>query len=237
MTAGTKIGLLTVGSGPTVLDLAVAHGLDFVWLDAEYTALAVSDCYDMVRALTGTKVRSIVRVPNLDPDVLITFANSGVEEIVLPRVRSVDEVARASEALSYPPEGSRPRGVGPASAYGARWEASPSLSVLVETRDAVDALEELCDLDGVDGFWLGPKDLEDDYRSGLGESGWDLGEVLEGIATQLSSRGRGWGVGATNLQALRKAISDGVERCAIYWEPFVSSCLADALRDARTPSE
>lgn len=233
MSVDIKLGLLTVGSGPTVLDLALAHQLDFVWLDAEYTALGVPECFDMARILAGTEVRSIVRVPNLEPDTLITFANSGIDEIVLPRVRSTDEVARAAEVLRYPPKGSRPRGVGPASGYGAGWERSPAISVLVETRDAVEALDELCDMASVDAFWLGPKDLEDDYESNPGATGFDLDAVLAGITDKLRSRGLGWGVGASTRQALRNAISGGAERCAIYWEPFINLCLADTIQDVR----
>ena len=109
-----------------------------------------------------------MRVPNLDPDLLTTYANTGVAELVLPRVRSIGELTAAGAALRYAPAGNRSRQVVPATAYGADWDREVRVSVIIETVDAVSIAAEMAAHPLVAGVWIGPRDLEDDHlRQGL----------------------------------------------------------------------
>ncbi|GAP58742.1 hpch/Hpai aldolase [Arthrobacter sp. Hiyo1] len=96
-----QVGLITAEPTPTLLSVVAYRNLDFVVLDAEQTTLTLQQCADAVQRLSGANTRVAVRVPDLDDMTLVAFANTGVDEIVLPRVRHPKELERAYRATRF----------------------------------------------------------------------------------------------------------------------------------------
>lgn len=212
-----RLGLLTSSSDPMLIDAVAAAGMDFLWLDAEYTGVSAAVAGDVVRRLSGRGVETLIRVPTVAEDSLVTFANMGVDEIVLPRVRTVEEVQRAWTCLTYPPLGERPRQVTAASAWGASWDRQPAISMIVETMDAVRALPQILDGGQLSGYWLGHKDLLDDYVREVGEkAGFD--ELVAGVVETLSLSRACFGWGVPEPSDVDAVWAAGASRCALYWD-------------------
>lgn len=94
----------------------------------------------------------------------------GIAGIIIPQVNSADDAKRAVYAAKYPPQGGRGVGVGRASRYGAnlqnyltRANDETALIVQIEHRDAVENVEAIADVAGVDALMLGPLDLSGSF--------------------------------------------------------------------------
>jgi 2-keto-3-deoxy-L-rhamnonate aldolase RhmA len=227
------VGIMTGYPNPLLVDLVRDSQMAFLWLDAEHTGLQPRDCSEVGARLAGCVTQVLVRVPNGDPDTLLAFANAGADEIVLPRVRSLAEVERALEVISYPPNGRRPRQVTPASGYGKDWGTCPALSIVIETVEAADGLEQFADSPSILGLWMGPRDLEDDMREkGRGGSG-DMGAVLDDLIARAGGRHAAIGLGVAEPAAIPLAFDRGAARCALFWEPFLRERVSEVVRAGR----
>lgn len=220
-----SVGIITADPTPTLLALLGQAAVDFVVLDAEQTGMTVKDCADVVQRLAGSPVRVAVRVPDLAVNTLVSFANTGVGEIVLPQVRTVAELERAFDATRYAPLGSRPRQVTPASAFGADYSFSPLLTVLFETDEAVKRVKEFADSPAFGGGWVGPTDLAADLVRHGDERPEALKEATQRVVDVVSGVGKSIGLPAPGLSKATSVFDRGADRCAVYWEKELASLL------------
>ncbi|WP_193598284.1 aldolase/citrate lyase family protein [Microbacterium sp. YJN-G] len=218
-----EVGLITADPTPTLLGLLEVTGVDSIVIDAEQTGLTVAACLDAVQRLRGSGVRVGIRIPSLDDDCVLAFANTGADELVLPRVRRIDELERAYRATRFPPAGERPRQVSPASRYGTAYLHVPVLSVLVETVDAVDAIEDFAAHPLFQGAWIGPTDLADDLvRFGRGD---ELNAAVQRVIDVVAAAGHPVGLPAPSAARAGEVHRRGANRAAIYWEREVTATL------------
>jgi 4-hydroxy-2-oxoheptanedioate aldolase len=215
-----SVGLLTSSTDLCMLDSAGRAGLAYVWLDAEHTGLAPAALAAAVRVLRchGTEVH--VRVPSTDFDTLVTYANTGVDEVVLPRIQSLAEVQAAWASLSFPPTGCRPRQVVAATGWGSDYAGGPRLSVIIETIQAVEALPELTKYRPISHFWIGHKDLTDDYQR-HGSNSAEISDIIAGVVGQLETAGSNFGWAVTDPDSVTQVWKAGGARCALYWDVFL----------------
>lgn len=228
-----QFGLLTSSCDPILIDSVAQAGMDFLWLDAEFTGLSAAQVGHVVHRVKGRGVSTLVRVPAIDQDTLVTFANMGVDEIVLPRVRTLDQVERACAAVTYPPEGERPRQVTPATAWGARYDSQPVVSIIVETLDAVRALPRLLENGRLFSFWLGHNDLSDDYAREYGNTEGFEDYVAEVFET-LRQAGASFGHGVPDPSEAELVWASGATRCALYWDVHLHRHLARSVSTSGT---
>lgn len=227
-----EVGLITADPTPTLLGLLEVAGIDSVVIDAEQTALTVATCADAVQRLRGSGVRVGIRVPSLDDDCLLAFANTGADELVLPRVRRIEQLSRAHRATRFPPIGERPRQLSPASRYGTAYVQVPVLSVLVETADAVDAIEQFAAHPLFEGAWIGPTDLQDDLAR-CGRSA-ELDAAVQRVIDVVVASGHPIGLPAPSAARAGEVHQRGANRAAVYWEREEIAALRAlvAIRDA-----
>lgn len=235
MTA-VSIGLLTAEPSALFCDLAVATpAVDFVVLDAEGTGLGVRDCADAARILQSGRLEVHVRVPSLDPGVLLAYANTGVDELLLPQVEEVRDIERALEAVTFGPRGGRPRQVVRSSAYGSTEGRVPRLSAIIETVAAFDAAEAFSRVDAVETFWIGLTDLSDDmarHRRAFGGSDEETANLISRL------RGRcNVGLPAASEEGVMRAQRLNVQRCAVYWERLAAATIASVAAAGALASE
>ncbi|MET4618609.1 2-keto-3-deoxy-L-rhamnonate aldolase RhmA [Arthrobacter sp. 2762] len=220
-----SVGIITADPTPTLLALLAHAEVDFLVLDAEQTGISIRACGDVVQRLAGTGVRVAVRVPDLEPNTLVAFANTGVGEIVLPQVRTVDQLEQAYEATRYAPMGSRPHQVTPASSFGMDYSFSPLLTVLFETAEAVQRVKEFVDSEAFGGGWVGPTDLAADLRRHGEERPEALQEAIQRVVDIVAGAGCSIGVPAPAMADAATVFSRGADRCAVYWEKEVAAML------------
>ena len=142
----------------TVPQALAASGLDAVIIDLEHGAVDYGSAHAMIAATAGTDCAPLARVAeNVDSQVK-RILDLGAEGIVFPLIRTVEDAQRAVDSLRYPPRGTR--GFGPFIAQS-RWQSSlPSFQadteaqliccLLIETVEAVENIEAICQVEGID---------------------------------------------------------------------------------------
>jgi 4-hydroxy-2-oxoheptanedioate aldolase len=160
------VGLWHAIGHPAVSEVLADTALDWVLVDTEHAPNEVGHVADTLRALAPSRVAPVVRPAWNDPVLLKRLLDVGAQTLLVPYVQSAREAALAVAAVRYPPRGVR--GVASthrANRYGRVHDyfrrADDEMCVLVqlETRPAVEALEEIAAVDGVDGVFIGPSDL------------------------------------------------------------------------------
>jgi 2-keto-3-deoxy-L-rhamnonate aldolase RhmA len=150
----------------TGVEVIAGSGYDWVLLDGEHSPLELRDAIEQLRVVAGSSTMPIVRLPNNDPIQFKRFLDAGMTTVMVPHVESADEAKAAVEAMHYPPKGSRGIAVmHRASRYGrvpnylATASDSLCLIVQIETPTALERLEEIASVPGVDAVFFGPGDL------------------------------------------------------------------------------
>ena len=144
-----------------------AAGADAVIIDQEHGAIDITCLHSMVAATAGTTCAPLVRVPAIDSSYVKRALDMGAEGIVFPLIKSPSEARTCVSMTRYPPDGVR--GWGPFIAQS-RWQLPlmnylPSIDkrivciILIETNEAVENIEEICRIDGIDCIFLAKFDL------------------------------------------------------------------------------
>lgn len=149
--------LCTIPSAVVTQALAAA-GSDAVVIDLEHGAIDYSTAHAMIAATAGTGCAPLVRVTENDEALVKRALDLGAEGIMFPLIRSPEDARRAVATLHYPPDGTR--GFGPFIAQS-RWGVTMAsyreavedrivCCLLIETREAVEQIEAICAVPGID---------------------------------------------------------------------------------------
>ena len=159
------VGTMVTLPCPSVAEILVAAGFDWLFLDAEHGPLEVPDLMGILQAV-GERAPSLVRVPELSEGHIKKVLDIGAAGVIVPQVNSAEQAARVVQYARYAPQGSRGVGLARAHGYGFDFEsyiqqANDKVTVVVqaEHRDAVDNIESIVAVPGVDCILLGPYDL------------------------------------------------------------------------------
>jgi len=142
----------------------------------EHTSFDLHDVQLMVMAAERVGITPVVRTPGFDPAFILRLLDMGVQGIQVPHVSSAETARSAVEAVRYPPLGERGMAAGSRAAeYGripltehmAQSNREILLACMIEDMEAVERIDEIAAVDGVDLLAVGPSDLS---RS-LGVSG------------------------------------------------------------------
>jgi 4-hydroxy-2-oxoheptanedioate aldolase len=163
------LGCWTVLGSPPVIELLAYCGFDYLLLDQEHGFGEPSALLHSLQAMAATPgCTSVVRVPSNDPNYLKRVLDAGVEGVMVPNVESADEARAVVAACRYPPAGRRGSALGSARAsdYGIhssdyRQKSAGELLIVVqiESPKAVDNVEAIAAVDGIDVMFIGPHDL------------------------------------------------------------------------------
>lgn len=153
---------------PAVVQLLANAGFDFVIIDNEHGAFTIETIADLARMAVYVGVTPIVRIPDLAYPYLAQSLDAGAQGIMAPRISTAAQVREVVQMMKYPPLGMRgsalSRGYtrfkgGPVVETMAVANEETLLIVQVETRGAVDHIEEIVTTPGVDITLIGPNDL------------------------------------------------------------------------------
>lgn len=160
------LGTWIMSASPLVAE-AISHaGFDWAVFDMEHSPLELPGAVQMLQAVAATKLVPIVRLPANDPVLFKRLLDAGASTVMVPFVQNEDEARQAVAATRYPPLGMRGvAGMSRATRYGTQrldtQAANAGIAVIVqlETPLALDALEAIARVDGVDALFIGPADL------------------------------------------------------------------------------
>jgi 4-hydroxy-2-oxoheptanedioate aldolase len=148
-----------------VAELLAASDFDYVCVDLQHGLATPGELPAMLQAMRAAGRAPLVRPAWNDPVHVMRALDTGAAGVVVPMVNSAEDAARAVAASRFPPTGIRSWGPmwGDVRADGALPPAEQDTAVLclvmVETQAAVDALDEIVAVPGIDGVYIGPNDL------------------------------------------------------------------------------
>ncbi len=176
-----------------------AAGLDWVFLDSEHSPFSSDTLHDLVQAYRQTDVTVVVRVCDFQYDLVARALDSGAEGIIFPRSEDPEQLAHAVRGARFPPDGHRGFGLGPSHIGYQRatfdeitrhCNRETLLVAQVESARALDRLDELASVDGLDALLVGPADLS--IALGVGGD-WHhprLVEAIDSVITACDRHGR-----------------------------------------------
>lgn len=164
-----QIGLWSSLASYITVEVVAGSGFDWLLLDTEHAPNELQMVHHQLQAAERGAASAVVRPAWNDTVVIKRLLDLGVQTLLVPMVQNAEEAARAVAATRYPPHGVRGLGtVTRANDYGrvkdylARYSEEICVIVQLETQVALDNLEAIAAVDGVDGVFVGPSDLSAD---------------------------------------------------------------------------
>ena len=151
---------------PSVISAeTMAHqGWDSLCVDTQHGIVDYQAAVGMFAAISTTEAVPIVRVNWLDPGIIMKMLDAGAYGIICPMINTAEDAAKLVGACRYPPLGYRSFGPIRALLYaGSDYPVHANDTVIafamIETVDALDNLDEILSVDGLDAIYVGPADL------------------------------------------------------------------------------
>ena len=156
--------MLTLPSG-AVAEILGDVGFDWIFVDAEHGPIEAAELQLILQTI-GRRVPCLVRVPTTDSVAIQRALDLGAAGIIVPQVNSAEQAARVVDFSRYPPAGSRGVGISRAQGYGLDFtpyvaDANQRSLVIVQAENirAVECIEQIAAVPGIDGVLIGPYDL------------------------------------------------------------------------------
>lgn len=216
------IGCWSSSSSPVVAELVSLCGFDWVMFDCEHSPNDVSNLVPQLMALKGTGTEAMVRPYWNDPVLFKRLLDIGCTNFLVPMVETREEAERAVKATRYPLDGSRGLAVshrgnyfGMMDDYLSRINENIGVIVQIESGKGVENLEEIIQVPGVDGIFIGPSDLSSSLGF-LGNPGHpQVVSTITRIIETCNKYGKSVGTVSFDQKAVENYIAQGMSFVAI----------------------
>ena len=156
-------GWLGIPSGFSAEVMAHA-GFDWLNIDMQHGLIDFSSLVNMLQAISTTDTIPIVRPLSNEAAIIGQVLDAGARGVIVPMVNSREDAIQAAQACRYAPLGIRSYGPARASIdLGVPYSEFPDSDalclVMLETVEAIDNIEEIATVPGIDGVFIGPGDL------------------------------------------------------------------------------
>jgi 4-hydroxy-2-oxoheptanedioate aldolase len=250
------VGLLVSMPSVHVTQVLAASGFDWLFFDMEHGPIGIESAHAMITATSGTPCAPIVRVPWNVPWLVKPVLDAGAMGTIVPMIRSAAEAEQAVRAVRYPPTGER--GFGPFYAP-ARWSASTGLGprsqptdqrgltmqtyadpadreilciLLIEHKDAIDDIEAIVKVPGVDACLIAPFDLAMSYGYRDGPAHAEVQAAIERAERAILNSPVHLGGLAVTSELANAAIARGYRLILIGFDTMLLQRAADEVLNA-----
>lgn len=193
---------------PYATEVLATAGFDWLVIDAEHAPNDLRSIMHQLQALKGEHSQPVVRLPVGETWMIKQVLDAGAQTLLIPMVESADEARDLVRAMRYPPEGIR--GSGAALARASRFSSVPDytltandqmcLLVQVETCAGIEALDEILQVEGVDGVFIGPSDLAADMGYLGKKADTPVQDVIRDALTRIAASDKAAGILAVDHQ-------------------------------------
>ena len=198
-------------------EIGASAGFDWVLVDAEHAPYSVRDVHNHLQAIAPYNVPAIVRPAEGRTALLKQLLDIGAQTLLVPMVDTAEQAKQLVQDVLYPPDGIR--GLGTSMSRAARWNRVDNylhraneeicLLVQVETTIALQNLDEIAAVDGIDGIFFGPSDLSASMgHIGNPEHPDVISAVESGFKTILAA-GKAVGILAVDQSLVRHYVEKG----------------------------
>ncbi|HIP12814.1 MAG TPA: 2,4-dihydroxyhept-2-ene-1,7-dioic acid aldolase [Arcobacter sp.] len=162
---------LTIGSwimlgNPMSVEVMALAGFEWLVVDIEHTSIDMETTQILISTIQANNMQALVRVSKNEEVVIKKVLDMGADGIIVPMVSSKEDAIRAVNYAKYPPIGKRGVGLYRAQKYGTKFEeykkwVDEELVIIaqIEHIDAVNNIDDILKVDGIDGTIIGPYDL------------------------------------------------------------------------------
>lgn len=229
-------------AGTFSAEICAGAGYDWLLIDAEHGPNDLRTILAQLQAIAPYESQPVVRPPLGDEVLIKQLLETGIQTLLIPMVDTAEQAANMVSAMHYPPKGIR--GVGSALARASRWgrindymtQADDEMCLLiqVETKTAIENLDEILAVDGYDGIFFGAADLAASYGL-VGQSNHPeiVDIILEGLA-RVKAKGLAGGVLCTDKSLNQRYIDAGANFVAIGVDALLlAKATSDLLAEYR----
>lgn len=215
-------GLWVTLESPSITEMAVGLGLDWVVIDAEHGHLDWKEIVEHLRACVRSDTVALVRIAALDVGLIKRALDIGADGVVIPWIETAEQLRQAVAFAHYAPEGMRGIGAERATGWGECLPEHTAIAndhVLVvpilETVRALRQVEPLSRVDGVEVYFFGPADLSATagYRGQW--QGPGVAEQILAARDELRRAGKHCGVVAAGEEDLSRRREQGFRMIGI----------------------
>jgi 2-dehydro-3-deoxyglucarate aldolase len=214
---GLSIGSWMQIPHPSVAEIMGQAGYDWVAVDMEHGAVAVHQLPDLFRALELGNTLPLARIAHGQPKDCKQALDAGAGGIIVPMIESAEQLVAVRDTCRWPPAGTRGVGFSRANLFGKHFEAyreeaqAPLLVAMIEHHRAVDELEAILAVDGLDAILIGPYDLSASMGLTAQFDHPDFCATMEKIRTLAAAKSipAGVHVVAPSPEQLRQRLDEG----------------------------
>ena len=181
---------LTLGSWLTIPHQAVIEilgtaGFEWLVIDMEHSPISIETAMNLIGHIQGNGMQALVRVSKNEEVIIKQVLDAGADGVIVPMIKNKDEANQAVDFVKYPPLGKRGVGLNRAQKYGTafdtyqKWVKNEAVIIAqIEHIEAVNNLDEILGVEGIDGIIVGPYDLS----ASMGYPGeYDRADVVEAL--------------------------------------------------------
>lgn len=224
-----------------VADYTSRLGFDFIIIDNEHGIMNQETIYDMIRAAQCQRVPVLVRCTNSTPDMIHKVLDMGAEGILVPVINTAEDAREVLKSALYPPKGER--GIAyftRASSYGLIEDKTEFLkkaneevfiSIQLETGAAIENLDEILEVEGIDMFFIGPNDLA--ASLGIPNSHPEMERIIEETISKIIAKGKTAGIFVTDDETARKYTGYGAKFILASITKYLTQGVKEYLRKAK----
>lgn len=230
---------------PDIAEYTARMGFDFLLIDNEHGVMEQSTLADMVRASQCIGVPAVIRCTEQSYDHIQKALDFGANGIQLPLVNTAEDARRIVEMSNFPPAGRRGVAYLPrAAAYGLI-EDKESYKKLanetkivccqIETLEAVENLEAILSVEGIDVYFVGPGDLSSSM--GVSASDSEFLKMAEKVIRKIARSGKTAGYYVGNPETAKEAIRWGARYLVTAVTPYMAAGARQFLADVHNTGE
>lgn len=218
-----QIGLWLSSTSAYIAEIAATSGYDWLLIDGEHAPNTVQDLYHQLQAIAPYASQPVIRPVEGRKSLIKQVLDIGAQTLLIPMVDSAEQARQVVSATRYPPLGER--GVGASVARAARWgrienymaQANESLCLLVqvESKTALENLDAILDVEGIDGVFIGPADLSASlgYPDNAGHP--EVQRIIEASIRRIRAAGKAAGFLAVDPAMAQKCLQWGANFVAV----------------------
>ncbi len=205
---------------PAIPEIMAGLGYDWLFLDTEHGVFDSTDLPTMCQA--AGQVPVVIRVANHDSARISQALDSGAAGLIVPMVNTAEQARAVIAAAKYPAQGRRGIGLARAHGYGLGFadylqKANQQTAMILQAEhiDAVNNIESILDVEGIDAILIGPNDL----AASMGLTGQfthpDVLQAMETVRLACQQRRIALGFFGINAEAVKTAMEQGFSLIAV----------------------
>lgn len=234
---------LQIGPYPALAEILANAGYDWLGIDCEHSDIDVEGFTALARGMYGRGALPLARVRENDTLAIRQMLDAGAQGVIVPLVNTAEEAKKAVAAAKYPPIGVRGFCFSRMNDYGTKFadyaaQANDNIAVVVmiESKQAVENIDAILEVEGVDGVFIGPYDMSGSYGL-IGQTDHPvIRDACQKVVAACAGHGKAAGLHLVNPapEAIAKTIADGFTFIALGVDMvFLNQAARTALTSAR----